>query len=350
MESQTSGFCGSSCCFFFCLSWFVVALSLILLQHSQFVQYTKAFCAMQLNETKAFSIWGTDAEVDKSIVSLSKVAISLPQVTVGGKKMSLGEVIKVAFFKALVTLDPTTLQQVGEKAKTPAKGVNVDVEVPTYQPSQTAPGASSSLLPREACRAAIFQLIIMWMQGRSGVRTVAIDFLVELLNVGCVPIFTSLANAPLELLLTLNGQHAKCLSSDGSVKPADVALRSCGLSPFVLNDIETRAILQEEFAFTGMSSFIGGYAEKTFRSLDVVAALSCEAAGVTLGDSADPAVFELLRPQRGQMASATNLKLMLDSSKNNNTDAAASDEKDAVFKAIPQIHGPAFETSAASAR
>lgn len=293
---------------------------------------------MQLNETKVFSAWGSDAEVDRSITS-SKVSMS--QLTVGGKKISLDDVTKVAFFKTLVTLDPVALQHVGDKASTVSSSATT--KVPAYTKT-----TSGSALPLEACRAAIFQLIIIWMQGRSGVRVAAIEFLVDLLNSGCVPIFTSLANAPLELILTLNGQYDKCLSSSNdSVKAALIALKECRLTPFALNDTEVRAILQGEFAFTGMTGFVCSYAKKTFQALDVVASLSCEAASVALGDSVDPAVFELLRPQRGQMSSASNMKLMMDSSKNNNAVVA---DKDAVFKAIPQIHGPAFETSSASCR
>ena len=295
---------------------------------------------MQLNETKAFAAWGSDAEVDRSIPSPSS-KVTLPQLTVGGKKMSLEEVTRVAFFKTMVSLDPGTLQHVGEKTIT-SSGSKA-AEVPIYNSS-----ATGSVLPREACRAAILQLIIIWMQGRSGVRMAAIEFLADLLNSGCVPVFTSLASAPLELLLTCNGQYAKCLSSsDNSVKAASVALRECSLTPFSLNNTEMCAILQGEFAFTGMAGFVCGYAQKSFQILDVVAAMSCEAAGVTLGDSIDPAVFELLRPQRGQMSSASNLKLLLDGSRNCN---GAAGDNDAVFKATPQIHGPAFETSLSSCR
>jgi len=228
--------------------------------------------------------------------------------------MSLDEVMKVAFFKVMVILDPVTLQQAGEKAAKSSSSSGPSVEVPDVTAS------SSSTLPRDASRAAILQLVVFWMQGRAGVRVPAIEFLVELLNTDRVPKFTTVSNAPVELLRT---------------------------SQFAFNDTERRAILQGEFAFTGMAGFVGGYAQKTFRSLDVVASLSCEAACVTLGESIDPAVFELLRPQRGQMSSALNLKLMLDSSRNN---TSSMDGKDVIFKAIPQINGPAFETSASTSR
>lgn len=267
---------------------------------------------MQLNETKSFSAWGSEAEVDKSITSLSALTICLPQLLVGGKKISLDEFAKVAFFKATVTLDPATLEQVGAKAVTPG-------------PSVVVPAAAhvSTVIPREVCRAAVFQLIVIWMQGRSGVRSSAVEVLTNLLNADRVPSFTSVANAPIELL---------------RVTPS-------------FNDTERRNILQGEFVFTGMAGFIGGYVQKTFHTLDVVAAFSCEAAGVALGDSSDPAVFELLRPQRGQMSSASNLRLMLDSSRNTTASSGTcAGAAEAVFKAIPQIHGPALEASAASAR
>jgi hypothetical protein len=270
---------------------------------------------MQLNETKSFSAWGTDAEVDidasMKALALSAVSLSLPQLTVGGKKMTLDEVTKVAFFKVMVTLDPTTLQSVGDKMSKSSPSV-VELE--------PAVSAASSTLPREACRAAVLQLIIFWMQGRSGVRTTAIEYLADMLNSDQVPVFTTLANAPVELVRA---------------------------SKFAFNDTERHAIFQGEFVFTGMAGLVGGFAQKTFRILDVVASFSCEAASVNLGESVDPAVYELLRPQRGQMSSATNLKLMLDSSRNN---SAAAGDHDNVFKSIPQIHGPAFEASASSSR
>lgn len=270
---------------------------------------------MQLNATKSFSAWGTEDEVDQSLSSLSEVAISLPQLTVGGKKMNLDEVTKIAFYRATVTLDPVALQLIRDKAATSSASSAPMLEMPA---TSTSPAAS--VLPREACRAAVFQLIIIWMQGRSGVRTSAVEFLTEMLNADRVPTFSSLVNAPLELVTG---------------------------SAFAFSETERRAILQGEFAFTGMAVFVGGYAQKTFRTLDVIASMSCEAACVALGDSADPAVFELLRPQRGQMSSASNLKLMLDSSRNASVVQVVNA---AVFKAIPQIHGPAYETSAASSR
>ena len=291
---------------------------------------------MQLNQTKLFSAWGTEQEADQNLSSSSKV--SLPQLVVGGKKVTLDDMLKVSFYKAMVVLDQNALEQVGEKAATSATAVTAVLPQPMK---------SETVLPREVCRAAIFQLIIVWMQGRSGVRSSTIEFFADMLNADCIPLFTSAANAPLELLQSATGSYTKCLTRDNSVKVSSIALRECGLVPLAVDDNEIRAMLQDEFVLTGMASFIGGYTNKSFQMLDVVAAMSCEAASVLLGESADPALYEILRPQRGQMTSAANLRLMLDGSTNEN---AKPSDRDAVFKAIPQVHGPACEASMSSCR
>lgn len=294
---------------------------------------------MQLNETKSFSAWGTNAEVDSSIPVVSTV--SLPQLTVGGKKMTLEEVAKVAFFRATVILDLVTLQNVDEKVKVESSSAS---PVPALEPHNTS---NSTVLPVPAARAAIFQLIVLWMQGRSGVRGVAIEFLAALLNADCTPCFRSAQTAPSDLLLATQGT-LECRTAGGAVKPAAVAFRESGIASFVFSSTETRSVLQEEFAFTGMAGLVGGYAHLTFRTLDVVAALSCEATGVSLGEAVDSTALEVHRPQRGLMSSAANLKLMLDGSKN--TGSAVGSAMERVFRAVPQVHGPALEAAAASAR
>lgn len=287
---------------------------------------------MQLNETQSFAAWGTAAEQEKRVVESR-----LPGLVVGGKRVSLEDITRVSLFQAAVTVDPAALQG-AEKGSVSREAL----ESPLHQPGR-------SLLPASVCRAALFQLVLRWLQGRSAVRSSAVEFLVNVLNAGCVPLFSSLPQVPVELLLFFEGKYDKCNSGDGSVKTAALSLKDFGLFPFRLNNNEKYSILKEEYAFTGMAGFLCGYANRAFRVLDVLASFSCEAAGVYLGESFDPVVFEVQRPQRGQMTSAGNMKLMLENSKNI-PEVSGNSAAELVFQSIPQVHGPALETSASSSR
>jgi histidine ammonia-lyase len=78
--------------------------------------------------------------------------------------------------------------------------------------------------------------------------------------------------------------------------------------------------------------------------VDPIAALAVEAAGARV-DGFDPTLFEILRQHRGQMLSASNLKLLLEGSKRAGSNKTLG-ESFAEFHSIPQIVGPAQEAIA----
>jgi histidine ammonia-lyase len=190
--------------------------------------------------------------------------------------------------------------------------------------------------------------------GYSGVRPVLVERLVELLNRGVVPVVPEQGSlgasgdlAPLaHLALPLVGEGRARVGTE--VLPGAEALRRVGLAPLALEPKEGLALVNGTQGMLAVGVLAAARARALAKAADVAAAMTVEA---ILGTDRpfDPRLHAL-RPHPGQVASAANLRRVLEGS-----EVVASHREsphlvqDAYsLRCAPQVHG-AFRDALAQA-
>jgi histidine ammonia-lyase len=216
-----------------------------------------------------------------------------------------------------------------------------------------AAGAGAPM-PPEVVRAMMLLRVRSLAMGRSGVRPVVAQALVDLLNHGItpwVPIHGSLGAsgdlAPLAHCgLVLMGE-GWVLGKDGSRLSGGEALRAAGLEPVSLAAKEGLALVNGTDGMLGMLLLAIEDAGHLFSMADVTAALAIEAMLGT--DRPFQPELHAIRPHPGQVASATNLARLLSNSAI--MDSHRNDWRHAVqdaysMRCAPQVAGAARDTLA----
>jgi histidine ammonia-lyase len=193
--------------------------------------------------------------------------------------------------------------------------------------------------------------------------------LTTLLNAGIIPTITNEESSGASLLAALNGVGNCLVQTSASTAysvPITEAFALAGLpsirSETPLSEGEMSAVLDYPFYYIGAACLLSYGSLNLCNTLDCVAAMSCEAVGERgIVECFDNAYFEVGRPQRGQMSSASNLRMLLEGSKRLADGKKDDKEKDAnavkktaaatvAFKSVPQINGPCAEIFAATAK
>ncbi len=173
-------------------------------------------------------------------------------------------------------------------------------------------------LSREEARAMLLLRAHVLALGHSGVRAEVVERMVEMLNRDLVPVVPQQGSlgasgdlAPLaNLALPLVGRGE--LLVDGEPKPAGEVLRSAGLEPLELKAKEGLALVNGTQGMLAIGILAVSRAERLVRTADVTAAMSVEAA---LGsDRVFDERLTALRPHPGVVASASNLRRLLEGS------------------------------------
>jgi histidine ammonia-lyase len=204
-------------------------------------------------------------------------------------------------------------------------------------------------LSREEARAMLLLRAHVLALGHSGVRVEIVERMVEMLNRDLVPVVPEQGSlgasgdlAPLaNLSLPLLGRGE--LLVDGRTEPAAEALRRAGLAPLELRAKEGLALVNGTQGMLAVGALAADRVERLCRTVDVVAAMSVEAA---LGsDRVFDERLTALRPHPGVVASAANLRRLLHGS-----DVVASHRdsthlvQDAYsLRCAPQVHGATRE-------
>ena len=209
-----------------------------------------------------------------------------------------------------------------------------------------------SPMPREVVRAMMLLRVRSLAMGRSGVRPLVAQSLVDLLNhdiTPWVPEHGSLGAsgdlAPLaHCALVLLGE-GWTVDKDGARQPGGEALRAAGLTPIELAAKEGLALINGTDGMLGMLLLALDDARHLFTMADVTAALSIEA---MLG-SDRPFLPELheIRPHPGQAVSAANLHRLLQQSSimDSHREDLANAVQDAYsMRCAPQVAGAARDT------
>ncbi|MBV9802668.1 MAG: histidine ammonia-lyase, partial [Solirubrobacterales bacterium] len=172
---------------------------------------------------------------------------------------------------------------------------------------------------REVVRAMMFLRARSLAMGRSGARPVVVERMLALLGAGLTPVVPEHGSlgasgdlAPLaHCALVLTGEGS-VVGNDGVVRPAVDALAAAGIAPLELTAKEGLALINGTDGMLGMLVLAGWDLLRLLRVADVAAAMSVEALLGT--DRAFAEDLIALRPQPGQIDSASNLRTLLSQS------------------------------------
>ena len=189
-------------------------------------------------------------------------------------------------------------------------------------------------------------------KGHSGVRTIVIDRLCEMLNRGVTPVVPSQGSvgasgdlAPLaHLALALIGE-GECFDEKGVRVSSGDALKRAQIKPLTLESKESISLINGTQAMLGVGTLALLAAETLVDSADVLGGLSCDALKGT--DTAFDERIHKARPHHGQMKTAANLRHMLEGSQIRESHRACGRVQDAYsLRCIPQVHGAVRDTLA----
>lgn len=251
-----------------------------------------------------------------------------------GKKNSLDDIIRVA-----VNNQPILLAG----GSVPVKSAGTNPVIAQRFSAQTDV-AGIERLPRSICRAGLLCYISFLMQSRAP-NMCLLETVARLLNDNIVPAFSTSESANNELITFLsNGGVCYSNENDDLVDSAFLDVKVV-----CLTNEEAEQILAYPFLAVGLGCIVAAASMNFIRLIDSVSALSCEAVGSN-AEPYDAANFEVCRPHRGQMLSASNLRLLLDGSKR--TGSYPKDKLPVLVSLhnAPQVTGPCRDVIIASVK
>jgi histidine ammonia-lyase len=301
-------------------------------------------------------------------------AVTTPTVTVAPTGISPGDVLAVARGSARVTLAPATLDGMEasraivdriERDGRPVYGVSTGfgaLATTFIAPERRAElqhalirshaAGVGAPMPREVVRAMMLLRVRSLAFGRSGVRPIVAQALVDLLNADVTPwvpehgsLGASGDLAPLAHCgLVLLGE-GWVLGPAGERVDAAAALAAAGLSPIELAAKEGLALINGTDGMLGMLLLAIEDAAHLFTMADVTAALAIEA---MLGsDRPFRPELHAIRPHPGQAVSAANIHRLLQNSTimDSHRDDLGHAVQDAYsMRCAPQVAGAARDT------
>jgi histidine ammonia-lyase len=189
-------------------------------------------------------------------------------------------------------------------------------------------------------------------KGFSGVRAVVIDTICELLTRGVTPWVPSQGSvgasgdlAPLAHLALLLVGEGECHDGKGGRISGADALKSAGIKPLVLEAKEAVSLINGTQAMLAVGTLSLLAAEILVDSADVVGAMACDALKGT--DAAFDERIHNARPHAGQIATAANLRKLLEGSAIRESHRDCGRVQDAYsLRCIPQVHGAVRDTLA----
>ncbi|MHB8054126.1 MAG: histidine ammonia-lyase [Candidatus Aminicenantales bacterium] len=199
-------------------------------------------------------------------------------------------------------------------------------------------------LPADVVRGILLLRVQSLARGRSGIRASVVERLCEFLNLEIHPVIPSQGSvgssgdlAPLaHMALALIGEGE--VVYEGSVWPTADALASAGLEPLELEAKEGLALINGTQVMGSILALLVADTRILMTTADIAAAMSVEA----LKGSHAPfdELIMNLRPHRGALETAENLRRLLADSEIRESHAGCAKVQDAYsLRAIPQVHG-----------
>jgi histidine ammonia-lyase len=188
------------------------------------------------------------------------------------------------------------------------------------------------------------------LKGFSGVRLEVVDQLLACLERGVLPVIPAQGSlgasgdlAPLaHLALVLVGRGEATYR--GRRLPGGQALTAAGLRPLALQAKEGLALINGTQVMTALAVLAAVTAGDLLAAADAVAALSCEALrGIPAAYAEE---LHAVRPHRGQLAAAANLRRCLAGSRLCTAPGELRVQDAYTLRCIPQVHGAARDALA----
>lgn len=203
--------------------------------------------------------------------------------------------------------------------------------------------AMGNALPREVVRAAILLRCNALARGNSGIKPETLQTLLTMLNKGVHPVVPEKGSlgasgdlAPLShMVLPMIGEGKA--EYNGIVMPGKDAMKVAGIPIIALAAKEGLALINGTQIMTAIGLIVLWDSVNLAKLADIAAAMTGEALNA-VKKAFDPKIHQL-RGQLGQMASAENLRTLLENSENA-IDINPNKVQDAYsLRCIPQVHG-----------
>lgn len=202
-------------------------------------------------------------------------------------------------------------------------------------------------LPYEVVRAMMILRVNALAKGFSGIRPETVEFIVRFFNAGLIPVVPSQGSVGssgdlvqlAHLVLTMMGHGSIYDSATKSIVTAKRALKKYSLTPLRLTAKEGLALINGTQMMTSFASLIVHESLQLMKLADISCALSVEALKGT--DTAFDERIHRLRPYKGQLAAASNLRRLMRQSEIRESHRHHDDRVQDAYslRCTPQVHG-----------
>ena len=196
----------------------------------------------------------------------------------------------------------------------------------------------------EICRATLFTTIVTILPIASQFQSSTLQYLVDLLNLSIIPaIPLSSTHAGTDVIACLYGLSGYRMYTPKGLLPAAEALKLGRLKPLTLTAVEGSILSSNNYLWVGSGCLLNAYLTHIAPTIDCTSALFCEVLGYS-GESYDPLLYETHHAHRGQMNSASNLRMLLENSKKYLTSTVKKELRImTLLESFPQVNGPALD-------
>jgi histidine ammonia-lyase len=277
-----------------------------------------------------------------------------------GAKVSVGDGVTSAMEPARKRVEEHLLEDRAIYGITTGFGALADVRIPEEDLERlqqnlirSHAAAAGELLPEEVVRAMMLLRARALAAGRSGVRPLLVERMIDLLNARVTPAVPSRGSVGASgdlaqlahIALSLIGEGRVLRGTGGETEPTADALRREGLEPVRLQPKEGLALVNGTEGMLALGILALDDAERLLSTADVAAAMTIEGA---LGTDR-PFAREIvgLRPQPGQEDSAFNIRAMLAESSiiSSHRESEHAVQDPYSMRCAPQVHGAARDAA-----
>jgi histidine ammonia-lyase len=202
-------------------------------------------------------------------------------------------------------------------------------------------------LPYEVVRAMMILRINALAKGFSGIRPETVEFIVKFFNAGLIPVVPSQGSVGssgdlvqlAHLVLTMMGHGSIYDSNTGKIKASGALLKKYSMKPLRLTAKEGLALINGTQMMTAFASLIIHESLQLMKLADISCAMSVEALKGT--DTAFDERIHKLRPYKGQLSSAANLRKLMKGSEIRESHRHDDDRVQDAYslRCAPQVHG-----------
>ncbi len=202
-------------------------------------------------------------------------------------------------------------------------------------------------LPPEVVRAMMILRINALAKGFSGIRPETVEFIVKFFNAGLVPVIPSQGSVGssgdlvqlAHMVLSFLGKGKTIENGKLKIENSSLLLRKHKLQPLRLTAKEGLALINGTQMMTAFAALIIHESLQLMKLADISCALSVEALKGT--DTAFDERIHKLRPYKGQLASARNLRMLMRGSEIRESHRHNDDRVQDAYslRCAPQVHG-----------